>query len=63
MTFYRHLREAFDGHYVWQVCDACYEEIGPDDPVYIEADGDVDDEGRSYDCSRYECPACHGEAA
>lgn len=39
-------------------CSDCDEEITGNDPMFIEWDGDVDDEGRAYDCSTRLCRAC-----
>ena len=58
MEFFTHLRDAFDGYPQFAFCTECDEEITPDDPCYIDFDGDVDDDGRPVDCSTYLCASC-----
>lgn len=58
MEYFAKLRDFFDGYETYEFCDVCDDEIGPDDPAYIEPDGDNRDDGTPYDCSTYLCAAC-----
>ena len=61
MEFFKHAMNAYgysnpDLFSTW--CSDCDEEITGSDPMFIEFDGDVDDDGRQYDCSTRLCEPC-----
>ena len=39
-------------------CADCDEEILTEDPMFYDADGDIDSDGHLYDCSTYLCKPC-----
>jgi hypothetical protein len=39
-------------------CKDCDAEITGTDPMFYDADGDIDEDGRPFDCSTYLCESC-----
>lgn len=59
MEFYPRAKDAPTGYRTFYAfCADCDEEIIADSPLYYEADGDYDTEGRAVDCSLYLCRSC-----
>lgn len=61
MDYFREAYRMYDG---WTpgafstFCKDCDEEIAGHDPVFVDFDGDVDEDGRSVDASTYLCEPC-----